>query len=123
MVESLLALLLLVRPFPHPDTTEPFADAATRALVERAMARHRTSDTDVTDYRARIRYRLSAALGRGRWTRLPATAVVEQEAIVAWRQPNDDSLRIFSDRFPGLGRSIRWRPMGPPGTAIRWWTV
>jgi hypothetical protein len=137
MVESLLALILLVRPFPQPDTTEPFADAATRALVERAMARHRTSDTDVTDYRARIRYRLSAALGRGRWTRLPATAVEEQEAIVAWRQPNDlrvdvvgrrfrtrdaawdftslfdrpwfvprgadDSLRIFSDRFPRTG--------------------
>ena len=48
------------------------------------MARHRTSDTDVTDYRARIRYRLSAALGRGRWTRLPATAVEEQEAIVVF---------------------------------------
>jgi hypothetical protein len=41
MVESLLALLLLARPLPHTDTTEPFADTATRALVERAIARRR----------------------------------------------------------------------------------
>ena len=58
MVESLLALILLAQPLPYPDTTEPFADAATRALVERAMARHQTRGPDVTDYRARIRYRL-----------------------------------------------------------------
>ncbi len=137
MVQSLLTLILLAQPLPHSDTTEPFADAATRALVERAMARHQSRATGVTDYRARIRYRLSAALGRRRWARLPATAVEEQEALVAWRRPNDlrvdvvgrrfrtrdsswdfssvfdrpwfvpnevdDSLRIFSDRFPRTG--------------------
>jgi hypothetical protein len=137
MVQSLLTLILLAQPLPHSDTTEPFADVATRALVERAMARHESRDAGLTDYRARIRYRLSAALGRRRWARLPATAVEEQEALVAWRGPNDlrvdvvgrrfrtrdsawdfssvfdrpwfvphevdDSLRIFSDRFPRTG--------------------
>ncbi len=101
------------------------------------MARHRTYDGEVADYRARIRYRLSAALGRRRWARLPTTAVEEQEAMVAWSQPNDlrvdvigrrfrtrdsawdfssgfdrpwfvprgvdDSVRVFSDRFPRTG--------------------
>ncbi|MGH7632059.1 MAG: ShlB/FhaC/HecB family hemolysin secretion/activation protein [Gemmatimonadales bacterium] len=101
------------------------------------MARHESRDAAVTDYRARIRYRLSAALGRRRWARLPTTAVEEQEAMVAWSLPNDlrvdvvgrrfrtrdgvwdfssvfdrpwfvprdvdDSLRIFSDRFPWTG--------------------
>ncbi len=147
MVESLLALTLLARSFPHSDTTEPFADAATRALVERAMARHETDDAGVTDYRARIRYRLSAALGRRRWARLPTTAVEEQEAMVAWSLPNDlrvdvvgrrfrtrdpawdfssvfdrpwfvprgvdDSLRIFSDRFPRTGALHPLAPEGP----------
>jgi hypothetical protein len=137
MVESLLTLALFLRPLPHTDTTQSFADPATRALVERAMARHRRGDVDVTDYRARIRYRLSASVGRGRWARLPVAAVEEQEAMVAWNRPNDlrvdvvgrrfrardadwdfssvfdrpwfvprgvdDSVRIFSDRFPKTG--------------------
>ncbi len=137
MVESLLALTLLARPLSHSDTTEPFADSATRALVERAMARRQTRDAGVTDYRARIRYRLSVGFGRRRWARLPTTAVQEQEAMVGWRLPNDlrvdvvgrrfrtrdaawdfssvfdrpwfvprgvdDSVRIFSDRFPRTG--------------------
>ena len=46
MVESLLALLLLARPLPNTDTTEPFADTATRALVERAIARRRADHPD-----------------------------------------------------------------------------
>jgi hypothetical protein len=147
MVESLLALILLAPPVRYPDTTQPFADSATRALVTRAMARHRAGDADVADYRARIRYRLSAAVGRRRWTRLPAGAVEEQEARIAWHRPNDlrvdivgrrfrardaawdfssvfdrpwfvprgvdDSVRIFSDRFPKTGALHPLATAGP----------
>jgi hypothetical protein len=106
MVESLLALLLFAPSLPHSDTTEPFADAATRALIERAIVRHQAGDADVGDYRARIRYRLSAALGRGRWARLPAAAVEEQEARVAWRRPNDLRVDVVGRRF--RARDAAW---------------
>jgi hypothetical protein len=73
MVESLLALILLAQPLSHPDTTQPFADPATRALVERAMARHQIHGSDA---RARIRDRFPTtgalhplAAGGSRWYR------------------------------------------------------
>jgi len=73
MVESLLALILLAQPLSYPDTTEPFADPATRALVERAMARHQIHGPDA---RVRIRDRFPTtgalhplAAGGPRWYR------------------------------------------------------
>ena len=99
MVPSLLALLLLVPAPASPDTIPPFADAVTRDLIARAMARHVVQDSAVTDYRARIRYRLSATIGRRRWAQIPVTAVEEQEASVEWALPNDLRIDVIGRRF------------------------
>ncbi|HEU4647530.1 MAG TPA: hypothetical protein VFS33_00625 [Gemmatimonadales bacterium] len=99
MVSTSIALLLALSTPPPPDTTLPFADAATRALVERAMARFREQDTLVSDYVARIRYRLSASLGRRRWAQIPVRAVEELAATVQWRRPNDLRVEVIGRRF------------------------
>jgi hypothetical protein len=99
MVASLLTLLLLAQPAASADTTSPFATPLTRLIVERAMARHRAQDSAVTDYRARIRYRLSASIGRRRWAQIPVTAVEEQEALVEWQRPNDLRVDVIGRRF------------------------
>ncbi len=65
----------------------------------RAMARHRAQISAVSDYRARIRYRLSATMGRRRWAQLPVTAVEEQEALVQWGLPNDLRIDVIGRRF------------------------
>ena len=99
MVASLLTLLLLAQPAATSDTISPFATPLTRLIVERAMARHRAQDSAVTDYRARIRYRLSASIGRRRWAQIPVTAVEEQEALVEWQLPNDLRVDVVGRRF------------------------
>jgi hypothetical protein len=99
MVPSFLTLLFLFQSAALTDTTNPFASPLTRQIVERAMARHRAQDSAVTDYRARIRYRLSASIGRRRWARIPVTAVEEQEALVAWQLPNDLRIDVVGRRF------------------------
>jgi len=99
MVASVLTLVLLAPPAASSDTTPPFASPLTRQIVERAMARHRSQDSAVTDYRARIRYRLSASLGRRRWAQIPVTAVEEQEALVQWQLPNDLRVDVVGRRF------------------------
>lgn len=92
MGPGLLALLTLAAApaalQAQPDTAA-FATPATRAVVERAMARHRAQDSLVHDYRATLRYRLTVSLGQRRWARLAPSAVEEQEATVAWQRPND----------------------------------
>jgi hypothetical protein len=99
MVASLLTLLLLAQTPAPSDTTSPFASPLTRSIIERAMARHRAQDSAVTDYRARLRYRLSASVGRRRWAEIPVTAVEEQEALVAWQLPNDLRVDVIGRRF------------------------
>jgi hypothetical protein len=66
------------------------------------MARRRESDSAVSDYRARIHYRLTFGVGRRRWARVPNSAVEEQVADIQWQRPND--LRIDF-----LGRRSRSR--------------
>ena len=56
------------------------------------MARRRVADSAVSDYRARIHYRLTFGVGRRRWARVPNSAVEEQVADIQWQRPND--LRI-----------------------------
>lgn len=90
----LLALLLAAQ---APDTV-PFASPATRALIERAIERHRAGDAEVRDYAARFRYRLSFGLGRRRWSRVPNAAVEEQEGTVQWVAPNDVRVEILGRR-------------------------
>ncbi|MCK7461443.1 MAG: hypothetical protein MZU84_04940 [Sphingobacterium sp.] len=53
------------------------------------MVRQHTLDSAVTDYEARIRYRLTLSLGRRRWGVSAPAAVEEQDARVQWQQPNN----------------------------------
>ena len=95
----------------HPDTLLSFATPATRALVLRGIARHRAQDSAVVDYQARIRYRLTASLGRRRWGRFPIGTVEEQDATVAWHLPND--LRVDV-----VGRRTKTRSGVPPLSSV-----
>lgn len=62
------------------------------------MARRREADSAVSDYRARIHYRLTVGLGRRRWARVPTTAVEEQVAAVQWQRPNDLRVDVMGRR-------------------------
>ena len=99
MGAQLLVLFAAALPLAQQDTLLTYANPATRALVVRAAARHEAQDSAVTDYRARIRYRLSISLGRRRWARMPVAAVEEQEALVAWQLPNDLRVDVIGRRY------------------------
>lgn len=83
---------------PADTLTSPFATAATRAAVERAMARLHAEDSSVQDYTARLRYRLTLSFGRRRWGRSLPAAVEEQEGRVQWQRPNDLRVEILGRR-------------------------
>src|SRR4051812_7326940 len=70
------------------DTTT-YADASTRLLVARAMARHAAQDSSVRDYRASLRYRVSFGFAKRKWGDPVPVAVEEQAATVTWQLPND----------------------------------
>lgn len=97
VIAALLSIVAVQSP--PPDTSSPYTSPAVQALVERAMARRRADDTSVTDYRARIRYRLTVALGRRRWGRPPVTAAEEQVAAIQWQRPNDLRVDVIGRRF------------------------
>ncbi len=80
-----------------PDTSV-YSSPAARDLIVRAAARHRDQDSSVTDYRARLRYRLSVAVGRRRWGNAPPFAAEEQDATVAWKLPNNLRVDIQGQR-------------------------
>src|SRR5258707_6295599 len=107
MGPGLLILAALATPLaaqsPPPDTSN-FSSPAARELFLRAAARHHAQDSSVTDYRARLRYRLSVAFGRRRWGGAPPFAAEEQEAKIAWRLPNDLRVDIVGQRFKARGR-------------------
>ena len=92
-----VALLLLALGAGPADTLS-FATPATRALMERAMARHRAQESAVTDYRAQARFRVSFALGRRAWSRPPTMAVEEIDATVHWQAPNDMRVDLLGRR-------------------------
>lgn len=94
---TLLLPVLAVLAMPQ-DTLPVYATPETRTLVERAMERHGYQDTLVQDYQARFRYRLSFALGRRRWGRVPTLSVEEQEGSVEWRRPNDLRVEVLGRR-------------------------
>lgn len=94
---ALLLALLLAAP-PGADTLPPFADAATSRVVAHAIARQSDQDTLVSDYSARLHYRLSVAFGRRRWARIPAFGVEEQDALVHWQRPNDIRVDVLGQR-------------------------
>ena len=92
---------------PTPDSTSsPYSTPATRHLVERAMTRRQTSDSAVSDYRARLHYRLTVGVGRRRWARVPASAVEEQVADVQWQRPNDLRVDVVGRRSRSRSESL-----------------
>jgi len=100
------AVLLFLPPQQAPDTSRAFANEATRHLVVRAQARHAEDDTTVSDYTARLRYRVSFSLGRRKWARVPTYAVEEQEGTVHWQAPNDLRLDILGRRNASRSKDI-----------------
>ncbi len=95
----------------QPDTLLTYGSPAARALVLRGIARHQQQDSAVADYHARIRYRLTASVGRRRWGRFPIGTVEEQEATIAWQLPND--LRVDV-----IGRRVKTRNGAPPTSSV-----
>lgn len=95
-----------VAPAPTADTLPTFSSEATRALVLRAQARHAADDTTVSDYTARLRYRVSFSLGRRKWARVPTYAVEEQEGTVHWQAPNDLRLDILGRRNASRSKDV-----------------
>jgi len=91
-------VLLLGVATPPADTLETYRNPQTRALVERAMARHQAQDTLVRDYRSKLRFRLSLSFGRRAWARIPNVSVEEQEGMVEWQRPNDLRVDIHGRR-------------------------
>ncbi len=90
-----------------PADTLPYANAATRQLIERAVARHGSADSSLKDYQAKFRYRLSFGLGRRRWAEVPNAAAEEQEGTVQWTAPNDLRVEILGRRAAARSRDIR----------------
>ncbi len=74
--------------------------------MRRAIARHHSQDSAVTDYHARLRYRLSFSFGKRRWARIPIASAEEQEALIRWRRPNDIKVDIVGRR--AQARSEQW---------------
>ncbi|MEZ4412874.1 MAG: hypothetical protein R2910_07830 [Gemmatimonadales bacterium] len=88
------------------DTLPTYSSEATRALVSRAQERHAADDTTVSDYTAKLRYRVSFSLGKRKWARMPTYAVEEQEGTVHWQAPNDLRLDILGRRTASRSKDI-----------------
>ncbi len=105
----------------------PYADSATAALIARARERHRQQDMAVHDYRARLRTRLDAEVGRGGFARFLPLAVEEQDAELSWQAPNDVKIVMLGRRYRtsirGMDVNSSWtRPWFVPrflGDSIR----
>ncbi len=74
--------------------------------MTRAQERHAADDTTVSDYTARLRYRVSFSLGKRKWARVPTYAVEEQEGSVHWQAPNDLRLDILGRRTASRSKDI-----------------
>ena len=95
---ALVLAIAVVATSQAQDSIRTYGTPSAREVVTRASARFQAQDTLVRDYRASIRYRLSAALGRGRWERVMPAAVEEQVGQVAWQRPNDLRVDITGRR-------------------------
>lgn len=102
-----MLLFLLSLSIAPADTTLTFADEATREVVLRGMARHGSQETELRDYQALFRYRLSFGLGRRRWANVPNAAVEEQEGTVQWVAPNDVRVDILGRRQQAVSKELR----------------
>lgn len=99
MVTYLLALSLIqAAPVQGADSQKAFASPATEAVVRLAMARHAGADTSVRDYQSTFKTRMTFALGRRKWARIPPMAAEEQTGIVRWQRPNDIQIEMVGRR-------------------------
>ncbi len=106
-------LFATVAQTPTPDSTSsPYSTPAVQHLVERAMSRRRAGDSAVSDYRARIHYRLTVGVGRRRWAQVPASAVEEQVAEVQWQRPNDLRVDVVGRRSRSRSESLELSSVG-----------
>jgi len=80
----------------------PYADPATRELIDQARQRHAYQDRLVRDYTARIRTRIDAGFGRSRFARILPVMAHETAARVTWALPNDLRVDVLGER----GRSV-----------------
>jgi hypothetical protein len=100
-------LFATVAQTPTPDSTSsPYSTPDVQHLVERATSRRRAGDSAVSDYRARIRYRLTVGVGRRRWAQVPVSAVEEQVADVQWRRPNDLRVDVVGRRSRSRSETV-----------------
>lgn len=99
--------LLFAAALTVPADTLAYADAATRQLIERAVARHGSADSTLADYQARFRYRLSLGLGKRRWAEVPNAAAEEQEGTMQWAAPNDLRVEILGRRAASRWDDVR----------------
>ena len=107
LLSALAALSIHTATPTLPDSIPTFATPATRALVERGIARRHQADTSVTDYIAQLTYRLSVSGGPRRWARLVPLAAEEQVLRAHWQAPNDLRIDVLGRRStsrPGIGR-------------------
>jgi hypothetical protein len=102
-----LLLASVAQSSPPDSTSSPYSSPAVRHLIERAMIRRHSADSAVSDYRARIHYRLSVGLGRRRWGRVPNSAVEEQVAEIRWQRPNDLRIDVLGRRAQSRSGSLR----------------
>ncbi|MGH7585894.1 MAG: hypothetical protein ACREMH_06585 [Gemmatimonadales bacterium] len=105
-VAGLAAALLVLQG--ATDTTS-YANPATRVLVERAAARHRARESDVTDYQARLHFRTSFSFGRRAWARIPVAAAEELDAAVHWQAPNDLRVDVRGRRAAARAEELDFR--------------
>jgi Omp85 superfamily domain len=103
----ILSLSTAILQSPPPDTASPFSSPAVRRLIERARVARWAGDSAVSDYRSRIRYRLSVGIGRRRWARVPPSAVEEQVADIQWQRPNDLRVDVIGRRYQSVRGDIR----------------
>jgi hypothetical protein len=100
-------LVLLAGALGAQTDTTTYVDAATRALIARARARHLHQDSLVRDYQARITTRLDVSAGRSRFARQFPLIAHETTGRVSWRRPNDLRLDVEGVRVTSAFRGVR----------------
>lgn len=109
MAPLLVVALALLQGGP-PDTTV-YRDAATEALVSRAVARHARQVSRLARYSAQVHTQAEASVGVGRFS--PGIPLVRMDLVAAvqWQRPADVSVTLLGARthvarLPGAKREL-----------------
>ena len=126
MGPAVLRFLILPAPLhraPLSDTTT-YLDRATQQLVARGMERHRSQDSSVRDYQAKLRYRVSFGFARRKWGDPIPAAVEEQDATWCGSFPMICASTCWAVAAPRSSRgSICRRPFRIPGSSRGRWVI